>query len=68
LTGLMNEGVFGETAAMRSLFFWQCPLLAQSGHALLHCMSPLLTQSAHCERDYTVSCVLFFTRRLVAKC
>jgi hypothetical protein len=24
-----------------------CPLLAQSGHALLHCMSRLLTQSGH---------------------
>ena len=25
----------------------KCPLLAHSGHALLHCMSPLLTQSGH---------------------
>jgi hypothetical protein len=25
----------------------QCPLLALSGHALLQCMSPLLTQSGH---------------------
>jgi len=25
----------------------RCPLLALSGHALLHCMSPLLTQSGH---------------------
>ena len=24
-----------------------CPLLAQSGHALLHCTCPLLTQSGH---------------------
>ena len=34
LTGINSQGVL-------------CPLLALSGHALLHCMSPLLTQSGH---------------------
>jgi hypothetical protein len=35
-------------AMVRSCMTTACPLLALSDHALLHCMSPLLTQSGHC--------------------
>ena len=35
----------GETATRRSFYFGQCPLLALSGHRLVHCTCLLLTQS-----------------------
>jgi hypothetical protein len=31
----------------KTIIFERCPLLAQSGHAELHCTCPLLTQSRH---------------------
>src|SRR5262249_884401 len=43
-SSIMARGCMEPLVGPRSI---SCPLLALSGHALLHCMSPFLTQSGH---------------------
>ena len=38
-----------------------CPLLAQSGHRLVHCTCPLLTQSGHCPQQSKTYRIGFLT-------